>query len=85
MSVKTHFYLFNKNVQTHKLLAIRKEGTFLTQLDNVMIIDLKKFRIIIRKFTIISQGPKLWNFLPDNIKSTKTTTSSFKINLKNTY
>ena len=41
----------------------------------------QKCRTNIRKFTIISQGPKLWNSLPDDIKS-KTTTNSFKINLK---
>ena len=45
----------------------------------------QKCRTNFREFTIFSQGPKLWNSLPDDLKS-KATTNSFKIYFKkNTY
>ena len=42
----------------------------------------KLCRTNIKKFTVTSQGPNLWNSLPNDIKTTPTF-SSFKFKLKN--
>ena len=62
--------MFRKNSEEHSY-STRQCNAYRSQ----------KYRTNIRKFTIITQEPKLWNSLPDDIKS-KTTTNSFKINLK---